>query len=170
MAERPVRRPGTGRAAKAAGDAPIGGLEIEEARHRHAQAQAFRIGGEQARDDRLGDAVQHLAPEPPADERREALVIARGGSPSDERLAGHAQLPAPGEKRRSQHRPQARRGHHEEPLRHAMEPPAVEDLRPRRVAAELAKLGAEPDPLAERDARRLLRHERVGPSFEEELP
>src|SRR4030095_8273998 len=58
----------------------------------------------------------------------------------------------------------------EEPFRHAVEAPAVEDLRPGRVAAELAQLRTEPDPLAQRDARRLLRHERVGSPFEEEFP
>src|SRR5207253_7974223 len=43
-------------------------LQLEKARHRRPQAQLVGIGGIDAGDQRLGDALDRLASEPPTDE------------------------------------------------------------------------------------------------------
>ncbi len=75
-------------------------LHLEEARHRGGERQALGIGGVDAADERIGDALERLASEAAADERRQALVAGRRAGAA---ARGRAPCAAsrPGEERRA---------------------------------------------------------------------
>src|SRR5207245_10747430 len=65
-------------------------LELGEARHGGGEAQVVRVGGVDAGDERLGDALERPSTEPSSDARAQALV---GGNPTwQHELERHPEL------------------------------------------------------------------------------
>ena len=80
--------------------AAVRALHLEEARHGRGERQALGIGGVDAADERLGDALERLAAEPAADEGGEALVAGAGARGST-RSSAMRSFPRQREERRA---------------------------------------------------------------------
>ncbi|MDQ1559300.1 MAG: hypothetical protein QOD32_2360 [Pyrinomonadaceae bacterium] len=108
-------------------------LHVEEARHRRAQAQLFRVGRVDAADHRLRHALQSLAPETSPDKLREAFVIviavntARASATREEEIERHARLTRPTENVRRDERPEARGREQVKAFGHGAQPPTAHD-------------------------------------------
>ena len=141
-------------------------LELREARHRGREAQVVGIGGVDAGDERLGDALERLPAEPAPHERAEALVVRPAAG--EHEVERHPELPRPGEEGRAQERREPRRREELESLGQRVEPAGAPDVDVAEpiVGAGEAVLDAEPP--AERQRPGLLREERVGPRLDEE--
>ena len=96
-------------------------FEVEELRHGRRQAELFRIGGVDAADQRLRDALQRLAAQAAAHELRQRFFIVSVAS-WQQQVSGGAQLARPGQQRRTQERPQLRRRQQVQPVRHRDQP------------------------------------------------
>ncbi len=147
--------------------AALAPLHLEEARHGGAEREIVGIGGVDAADQRLGDALERLAAQPPPHERAEALV---GATPprGSTRSQRHPELARPREERRREERPEARGREELEAVRQRVEPSAKrhEDAAEAVVGADQPVFHAEP--AAERERPRLLGEERVGAALDEE--
>src|SRR5882724_6422772 len=103
-AEARAARPGLSRlrepATQAEDHRAVAALDLDEARQRRRHAELLGIGGIDARDQRLSDALERLGAEPAAHEGAEALVVAAGqraAAARQNQVERHARLAAPGE-------------------------------------------------------------------------
>ena len=162
---RVLRRGLPGRAPEGQDHAPLAPLHLEEARHGRRQRQLVGIRGVDARDQRLGDALERLAAEPPPHERAEALVGIAAAR--QHQVARHPELARPGEEPRGEQRRQAGRRQQLEALGQRMQAaaPDHEGAAEAIVGADQPLLQAEPPAQGERP--RLLGQERIGPALDE---
>ncbi len=145
----------------AADQAAVVALHRQELRQGRLEAQLGRVGGVDPADQRLDQAFQHLAAEPPLDERGEALVavVPLAG---EHQVQEHPELAAPRQDRRRQDRPEPAGGHQHEPLRHRHEPPLPDHERAAVLRIGPDQLVGQPELAAEVDPPRLVGDERVG--------
>src|ERR1700724_3427080 len=83
--------------------AAMAGFHLDKARQRGVQAELLRIGGVDSAGERLRDALEDLAAEAAAHERRQALVTVAAAA-RNQRLDRHPRLAERGKQRASQHR------------------------------------------------------------------
>ena len=125
------------------------------------------IGGVDAADQRLGDALERLAAEPAAHEGAEALVGARRRAAARGR-APCAACPASEKSAEASERPSARRRQQQEALGQRMEAAAADHEGAAEAVVGPHQPIVDAEPPAERERPRLLGEERVGAALDEE--
>ena len=147
-------------------DAPVAPLQLEKPGQRRGQAQRVGVGRVDAGDQRLGDPLERLPPEPAPHKVAEALVAA--GAARQDKVERHPELAGPGEEPRAQKRPEAGGGQELEALRERMEPATEQHEDPAEAVVGPDEPVLEVEPPAERQRPRLLRQEGVGPGLDQE--
>src|SRR5438132_1243215 len=174
-AEARAARPGFSRlrepATQAEDHRAVAALELDEARQRRRHAELLGIGGIDARDQRLSDALERLGAEPAAHEGTEALVVAavqRAAAARQHQVERHARLAAPGEERRRRERRQARRREQLKAVGQRMQPSAEPDEDLAETVLRAHQLCLDAEPATERERPGLLGEKRVGPALDQE--
>ena len=118
------------------GERTPGALHLDKASQGRLHRQLLGIGGVYAGDQRLHQALEGLASQPPRGKRSQGFVLGIE-SGRDERLGQQTELSPPAQKRRAQQRPYPRRDHDGKALGHGNQPSLMDHVgsAPVRVGA-----------------------------------
>ena len=142
-------------------------LHLEEHGKGRAHAHLLGVAGVDAGDDGLGHLGERLAPEPPAHEDAEALVVA-GPAPRQHQVEPHAQLAAPADEARQGERHESGRNHQDQTLGQLVQPPAREDVALADVFVGVEQTVVDAHRASELHGPGLVGDERVGAALDDE--
>ena len=142
-------------------------LHLEEHGKGRAHAHLFGVAGVDAGHDRLGHLGERFAPEPPAHEIAEALVVA-GVAARQHEVEPHAQLAAPGDQARQGERHEPGRHHQDQALGQLVQPPARKDVALADVFVGVEQALGDADLAGQLHGPGLVGDERVGAAFDDE--
>ena len=153
-------------------------LHVQEHREGRAHAHLLGVAGVDAGDDGLGDALQRLSAEAPADEVAEALVEGRAdgargprrrrAAAGQDEVQAHADLARPRHQTAHRERHHARGDHEDDALGQLVQAPAREDEALADVLVAVEEAVADADLAGGRDRPRLLDDGRVRAALDDE--